>query len=425
PDDAALSRVPGRDRARLAALRGLRRPGGRPLAVCLNTPSAGGISRVHVVPPPRPPHPRPEHPVSRAEREEQVVFLSAVRTGFGSFGGTLKEHTATDLGVLAAQCAIARAGLAPADIEHVIFGNVVQTSTDAAYLARQVGRRAGLPVETPAVTVNRLCGSGFEAIVQAAHRILLGEAHAVLAGGTESMSQAPYVLRGARWGTRLGQPPGLEDSLWDSLRDAQCGLTMGETAENLGQRYGVTRADADAYALSSQLRAKAAWDAGAFRNEVIPVPARNPKTKQTVEWAVEEHMRPDTTPEALAKLAPVFRKDGLVTAGNASGIADGAGALVVAGERWARDRGLRPLGRLVSWAVAGVDPAVMGIGPAPAARAALAGAGLELDRMDLIEVNEAFAAQYVAVERELGLNRERTNVDGGAIAIGHPLGASG
>jgi len=363
--------------------------------------------------------------VSRAEREEQVVFLSAVRTGFGSFGGTLKEHTATDLGVLAAQCAIARAGLAPADIEHVIFGNVVQTSTDAAYLARHVGLRAGLPVETPAVTVNRLCGSGFEAIVQAAHRILLGEAHAVLAGGTESMSQAPYVLRGARWGTRLGQPPGLEDSLWDSLRDAQCGLRMGETAENLGQRYGVTRADADAYALSSQLRAKAAWDAGAFRNEVIPVPARNPKTKQTVEWAVDEHMRPDTTPEALAKLAPVFRKDGLVTAGNASGIADGAGALVVAGERWARDRGLRPLGRLVSWAVAGVDPAVMGIGPAPAARAALAGAGLELDRMDLIEVNEAFAAQYVAVERELGLNRERTNVDGGAIAIGHPLGASG
>ncbi len=363
--------------------------------------------------------------MSRAEREEQVVFLSAVRTGFGSFGGTLKEHTATDLGVLAAQCAIARAGLAPADIEHVIFGNVVQTSTDAAYLARHVGLRAGLPVETPAVTVNRLCGSGFEAIVQAAHRVLLGEAHAVLAGGTESMSQAPYVLRGARWGTRLGQPPGLEDSLWDSLRDAQCGLTMGETAENLGQRYSVTRADADAYALTSQRRAKAAWDAGAFRNEVIPVPARNSKTKQTVEWAVDEHMRPDTTPEALAKLAPVFRKDGLVTAGNASGIADGAGALVVAGERWARDRGLRPLGRLVSWAVAGVDPAVMGIGPAPAARAALAGAGLGLDRMDLIEVNEAFAAQYVAVERELGLNRERTNVDGGAIAIGHPLGASG
>jgi acetyl-CoA acyltransferase 2 len=363
--------------------------------------------------------------VSRTEREDRIVFLSAVRTGFGTFGGTLKDHSATDLGALAARCAIARSGLAPTDLGHVIFGNVVQTSTDAAYLARHVGLRAGVPIETPAVTVNRLCGSGFEAIIQAAHRILLGETDVALAGGTESMSQAPLVLRGARWGTRLGQPPALEDSLWDTLKDAQCGLTMGETAENLGQRYGVTREDADAYALTSQLRAKAAWEAGVFRDEVIPVPVRNPKTKQTVEWAVDEHMRPDSTPEGLAKLPPVFRKDGLVTAGNASGISDGAAALVVAGAGWARDRGLRPLGRLVSWAVTGVDPAVMGIGPAPAARAALARAGLTLAQIDLIEVNEAFAAQYVAVERELGLDRERTNVDGGAIAIGHPLGASG
>jgi acetyl-CoA acetyltransferase family protein len=363
--------------------------------------------------------------MSPAEREERVVFLSAVRTGFGSFGGTLRDHSATDLGVFAAQCALARAGIAPSDVGHIVFGNVGQGSTDAAYLARHVGLRAGLPIEVPAVTVNRLCGSGFEAIIQSAHRILLGEIHVGLAGGTESMSQAPYVLRGARWGTRLGQPPALEDSLWDSLRDIQCGLMMGETAENLGERYGVTRADADAYALSSQRRAKAAWDAGVFRDEVIPVAARNPKTRQTVEWAVDEHMRPDTTPEALANLAPVFRKAGLVTAGNASGVSDGAAALVVAGERWARERALRPLGRLLSWAVVGVDPAVMGIGPAPAARTALARAGLELAQMDLIEVNEAFAAQYVAVERELGLDRERTNVDGGAIAIGHPLGASG
>ncbi|HSB53359.1 MAG TPA: acetyl-CoA C-acyltransferase, partial [Gemmatimonadales bacterium] len=235
--------------------------------------------------------------MSPPEHEEHVVFLSAVRTGFGTFGGALKDHSATDLGALAAQCAIARAGVEPVDLGHVVFGNVIQTSTDAAYLARHVGLRAGLPIEVPAVTVNRLCGSGFEAIIQGAHRILLREATAVLAGGTESMSQAPYVLRGARWGTRLGQPPALEDSLWESLRDTQCGLPMGETAENLGRRYGVTRQDADAYALSSQRRAKAAWDAGVFRDEVIPVPVRNPRTKQTVEWAADEHMRPDTTPE--------------------------------------------------------------------------------------------------------------------------------
>ncbi|MGE5230324.1 MAG: acetyl-CoA C-acyltransferase [Deltaproteobacteria bacterium] len=363
--------------------------------------------------------------MSPPEREEHVVFLSAVRTGFGAFGGALRDHSATDLGALAARCAVARAGVAPADLGHVVFGNVVQTSTDAAYFARHVGLRAGLPIEVPAVTVNRLCGSGFEAVIQAAHRILLGEAAVVLAGGAESMSQAPYVVRGARWGTKLGQPPALEDSLWDSLRDTQCGLPMAETAENLGRRYGVTREDADAYALSSQRRAKVAWDAGAFRDEVVPVPVRPPRTKQTVEWAMDEHMRPETTPDALARLPPVFRNDGLVTAGNASGVSDGAAALVVAGERWARGRGLRPLGRVVSWAVAGVDPALMGIGPAPAARAALAGAGLALEQMDLVEVNEAFAAQYVAVERELGLDRERTNVDGGAIAIGHPLGASG
>lgn len=359
------------------------------------------------------------------DREQRVVVLSAVRTGFGSFGGTLRNHSATDLGVVATQCTLARSGVTPEEIDHVVFGNVIQTSTDAAYLARHIGLRAGLPLEVPAVTVNRLCGSGFEAIIQGAHRILLGEASAVVAGGTESMSQAPYVLRGARFGTKLGQAPLLEDSLWDSLRDTQCGLSMGETAENLGQRYGVTRADADAYALASQQRAKAAWDAGAFRQEVIPVTVRNPKTGQTTEWAADEHMRPDSSHDGLAKLPPVFRKDGLVTAGNASGVSDGAAALVLAGERWAGDRGLRPLGRLISWAVVGVDPALMGLGPAPAVRAALARAKLSLSDFDLVEVNEAFAAQYVAVERELGLDRSRTNVEGGAISIGHPLGASG
>ncbi len=354
-----------------------------------------------------------------------VVFLSAVRTGFGAFGGVLKDLSATDLGVCAAVAALARSGVAAGDVEHVVFGNALQTSADAIYLARHIGLRAGLPVETPAVTVNRLCGSGFEAVVEGARQILLGESEIVLAGGTESMSQAPHVVRGARWGLRLGPAAPLEDLLWEALRDSQCGLSMAETAEKLADCYHLTRADVDAYALESQRRAKAAWDAGAFADEVVPVPLTNRKTKQTEPWAADEHMRPDSTAEGLAKLPPYFKKDGVVTAGNASGIADGAAALVVAGADAARARGLRPLGRLVSWAVAGVDPTIMGIGPAPAARLALERAGLTLDQMDLVEVNEAFAAQYLAVERELGLDRARTNAEGGAVALGHPLAASG
>ena len=345
-----------------------------------------------------------------------VVFLSGVRTGFGSFGGTLKDHSATDLGVAAAEGALARAGIGADAVEHVIMGNVLQTSSDAAYLARHVALRAGCPIETPAVTVNRLCGSGFEAVIQGAHRILLGEAAVVLAGGTESMSQAPHVVRGARWGLRLGPAAPLEDTLWEALRDSQC---------NLATQYGIGRAEVDAYAARSQRCAKAAWDAGAFSDELVPVPVKNRKTRATDAWAADEHMRPDTTPEVLAKLPPYFRADGVVTAGNASGIADGAGALVLASEAAARERGLRPIGRLVSWGVAGVDPSIMGIGPVPAARKALERARLSLGDMDLIEVNEAFAAQYLAVEKELGLDRERTNVEGGAIALGHPLGASG
>ena len=355
----------------------------------------------------------------------RIVFLSAVRTGFGAFGGTLKDFSATDLGAIAAQCAIDRSGLAAADMGHVVIGNAQQTSADAIYLARHVGLRAGCPIETPALTVNRLCGSGFEAVTQAAQLIRLGEARAVLAGGTESMSQAPHVVRGARWGFKLGQAPPLEDSLWAALRDSQCDLPMAETAENLAVRYGIGRAEVDEFALQSQQRARDAWAAGAYADEVIPVPIADRKTKTTVQWAKDEGMRPDTSPEALAKLPPVFRKDGLVTAGNASGIADGAAALVVADEAFAHERGLKPLGRLVSYAVAGVPPEIMGIGPVPAARAALQRAGLSLDQMDLVEVNEAFAPQYLAVEKELGLDRARTNVDGGAIALGHPLGASG
>ncbi len=357
--------------------------------------------------------------------QQNVVFLSGVRTGFGKFGGTLKDFSATQLGTVAARQAVERAGVKPDQIDHVVFGNAQQTSADAIYLARHVGLQAGLPIEVPAVTVNRLCGSGFESIIQGAQQILLGESAVVLAGGAESMSQAPHVVRGARWGLRLGPSAPLEDSLWEALRDPECGLSMAETAENLAEQYRLSREEVDEYALTSQQRAKKAWDDCVFEQEVVPVPVKDRKTKQTVEWRTDEHMRPETTLRALRALPPYFKKDGLVTAGNASGICDGAAATVIAAEELAAKHGLQPLGRLVSWAVAGVEPKFMGIGPAPAARKALAKAGLKLADMDLVEVNEAFAPQYVAVEKELGLDRERTNVHGGAIAIGHPLAASG
>ncbi len=354
-----------------------------------------------------------------------VVFLSGVRTGFGKFGGTLKDFSATQLGAIAARHALERAKVAPGQVDHVVFGNAQQTSADAIYLARHIGLQAGLPIEVPAVTVNRLCGSGFESIIQGAQQILLDESRVVLAGGAESMSQAPHVVRGARWGIRLGPAVAFEDTLWEALRDPQCGLSMAETAEALAEKYQVTRREVDEYALLSQQRAKKAWDDCVFEPEVIPVPIPDRKTKKTIEWRADEHMRPDTTLEGLSALAPYFKKDGLVTAGNASGICDGAAATVIASEEFAKEHKLEPLGRLVAWGVAGVEPKHMGLGPAPAARKALQRAGLQLEQMDLVEVNEAFAPQYVAVEKELGLDRARTNVHGGAIAIGHPLAASG
>src|SRR5437899_4297748 len=352
---------------------------------------------------------------------QDVVFLSGVRTGFGAFGGSLKDPSATELGAVAARTALERSGVPAGEIGHTVFGNALQTSADAIYLARHVGLNAGLPIEVPAVTVNRLCGSGFEAIAQAAQLILLGEASAVLAGGAESMSQAPHVVRGARWGLRLGPAP-LEDLLWEALKDPQCGLSMAETAESLAEKYKLTRTEVDAVAVASQKRAKQAWDACAFQDEVIPVPVKV-KGKE-VEFRTDEHMRPETTLEILSTLKPYFKKDGLVTAGNASGISDGGAATVIASEEYAKTRGRKPLGRLVAWAVAGVEPRHMGIGPAPAARKALAKAGMKLEQMNLVEVNEAFAPQYLAVERELGLDRSRTNACGGAIAIGHPLAAT-
>ncbi len=360
-------------------------------------------------------------PAARSE----VVFLSAVRTGFGAFGGALKDLTATELGVHAAQAALTRSGLPAAQVDHVIVGNALQTSADAIYLARHVALRAGCSIETPAVTVNRLCGSGFEAVIEGARQILLGESKVVLVGGAESMSQAPHVARGARWGYRFGQSPPLEDTLWEALRDPQCGRAMAETAEALATEYGISRAECDAYALRSQQGAAAAWKEGRMADEVVPVPLRDRKTKLDAPWADDEHRRPDTTAEGLAKLTPVFTKNGVVTAGNASGISDGAAMLVLAHADVAKAAGLKPLGRLVSWGLAGVDPGIMGIGPVPAAKIALADAKRTLSDIDLIEINEAFAAQYLAVEKSLGLDRARTNVDGGAIALGHPLAASG
>jgi acetyl-CoA acyltransferase 2 len=354
-----------------------------------------------------------------------VVFLSAVRTPFGTFGGKLKDFSPVDLAVHASKAAIERAGVAATDISQAIFGNVLYTTKDSIYFARHVALKSGLRQETSALTLNRLCGSGFQAVVSGAQEIILGDAELCLVGGAESMSQAPHVTRGLRWGTPLGRAPVMEDVLWEGLTDSYVGLGMAETAENLAELYKLDRGCVDEFALRSQQLSKAAWDEGVFDDEVVPVPIPNPKTGKVDELARDEHMRPDTSAEKLAALKPAFRKGGIVTAGNASGIGDGAAALVIASEKFARDRGLKPLGRLVSWGVVGVDPAVMGIGPVPASKAALAKAGLSIDDMDLIEVNEAFAAQTCAVERELSLPREKLNIHGGAIALSHPLAASG
>ena len=350
-------------------------------------------------------------PVDRKE----IVVLSAARTPFGKFCGALKDLTATELGVAAARAAMARAGVSPEEIDHVVFGNVLQTSADAVYLARHTGLKSGVPVSAPALTVNRLCGSGFQAIISGAQLLLLGEADIVLAGGTENMSQAPHVIRGARWGIPLGEGR-MEDSLWSALSDSYCKLNMAETAENLARRYGITREQADDFAYQSQMRAKAAQESGRLTEEIAPIAGV---------LNGDEHPRPNTTRAGLAELKPAFQKDGVVTAGNASGITDGAASVVLTTAETANRRGLKPLARIVAWGVAGCDPEIMGIGPVPAVKVALERAGLALDQIDLFEINEAFACQYLAVEKVLGLDRKKVNVNGGAIAIGHPLGATG
>jgi acetyl-CoA acyltransferase 2 len=353
---------------------------------------------------------------------KEVFIIGGARTPMTEYVGALKDLSALELGAIAAKGAFAKTGVKPEWIEPVVIGNVLQTSSDAIYGARHVGLKAGVPIEVPALTVNRLCGSGIQAAVSGAQLIQLEEADLVLTGGTESMSQAPHVIRGLRNGLRLGQGK-LEDYLYEALLDPYCGLFMAQTAERCASKYGVSRQEQDCFALRSQQAAAKAWDEGRFTEEVVPVEIKTRKGVTIVDR--DDHMRPGTTLEGLAKLPTAFSKDGTVTAGNASGIVDGAASLILASEKAVREKGLEPIARLVSWAAVGVDPSYMGMGPAPASRKALERAGLKLDEIDLIEVNEAFAGQYLAVEKELGLDRTKVNVNGGAIALGHPIGASG
>jgi acetyl-CoA acetyltransferase family protein len=352
----------------------------------------------------------------------EIYILGGARTPMADYTGKLKDFSALELGAIAARAALERTGITPEAVNHVVFGNVLQTSSDAVYGARHVGLRSGVPIDVPALTVNRLCGSGIQAAISGAHMILLDEADVVLTGGMESMSQAPHVIRGLRSGLRLGQGQ-LEDTLWSALLDTHCGCTMAATAENCAAKYGVSREEQDAYAIRSQRLADKAWKEGRLEEEVVSVEI---KSRKGVEhFAQDDHMRPESTTEGLAKLPAAFSKNGCVTAGNASGIVDGGAALLLSSADGARKNGATPLAKLTHWTTVGVEPTLMGMGPVPATRLVLEKSGLSLKDIDLIEVNEAFAAQYLSVEKELGLDRDRVNVNGGAIALGHPLGMTG
>ena len=355
-----------------------------------------------------------------------IFIVGAKRTPFGAFGGKLKGFSATELAVMSSKGALTAAGVSPDLIGDVFMGNVIPSSLDATYLARHVGLKTGIPIATPAMTINRLCGSGFETVCLGAESIQLGRSEIALCGGTENMSQAPMVIDGlsARWGAGLGKGLHAEDALWAGLTDSHSGLPMGLTAEKLAEQYGITREDCDEYALRSQNTWQAAHEAGVFADEIEPVEVKTRKGTQVID--TDEHPRKDAKIEDMAKLPAVFKKDGgVVTAGSASGICDGAASLVVAGEKAVTEHGLSPLARVVSFARVGCDPTIMGIGPVPAIRMALDQAGLTLADMDIVEINEAFAGQYLACEKELGLDRSKSNMNGGAIALGHPLGASG
>lgn len=352
---------------------------------------------------------------------KDIVLLEGARTAFAEISGSFRNTTATDLGAFAAKEAIRKSNISPDEIDHVVFGNVQQSSRDAHILARHVGLKAGTPIEVPAVTINRLCGTGIEAILTGARYILTGEANVVLAGGTENMSQVPHVIRGMRWGSPLGSPV-VEDWLWDGLYDTYGGCTMAETAENLAVKYNLTREEIDRHALSSHERAIAAREKGYFKEEIVPVTVKGKKGDIIIDQ--DEHIR-HTSMEQLSKLKPRFIENGVVTPGNASGMVDGAAAVVIASSDYAEEKGLKPIARLVSWYVVGVEPKYMGIGPVPAIQNALKKANLTISDLDLIEINEAFSAQYLACQKELGFDLEIGNVNGGAVALGHPLAASG
>jgi len=354
---------------------------------------------------------------------DEIVIIDGARTAFGALNGGLKGVTATDLGAVAAAEALKRSRVDPQAVDHVIFGNVVQTCKDAPYLARHIGMTVGVPIEVPGLIVNRLCASGLEAMVVGAQQLLLGDSTVVLAGGTENMTQCPHMIRGARDGFRLGNVE-VEDYVLVALTDQWNGLAMGLTAENLAERYDISREEQDEFAYRSHTLAAEARESGRFAEEIVGVETKDRKGRVAVVDR-DEHIRAGATVESLGQLPTVFKKDGTVTAGNSCGINDGAAAVVMTTAKRAKDMGLRPLGRLVSWASVGVEPDIMGIGPVEATRKAVGRAGMQLGDMELIEINEAFAAQYLACERELDLDRDRVNVNGGAIALGHPVGASG
>ncbi len=355
-------------------------------------------------------------------RNTEVFVVDGARTPFGKFLGSFINVPSEYLGGVVAKEALRRSGVAPEQIDHTVFGNVIQSHSQAIYEARHIALRAGIPVDRPALTVNRLCGSGAEAILQAAYLIWSGEADVVLAGGSENMSQVPHICRTARTGSKYGDMT-LKDYLWESLMDEYCGLSMAMTAEKLAEIYHITRNEADEYAFMTQMRCNDAKQRGRFKKEIVSVEVKDGKKTRWVEE--DEHPRPDTTLEALSQLPPYFKKDGVITAGNSSGIVDGASAVVVASEEKVKELGLNPLARLISWGHGAVAPDVMGLGPVPATQKALKNAGLSLSDIDIVEINEAFVPQYLAVEKELGLDREKTNVNGGATAIGHPLAATG